>query len=184
MKENREMTDRDRSAAEWRIDNLYRINSMREGKNIKFKRNPYQLRLWQNLLTNGTAKKDDLQEGFSTLLAVLMVDTCVFHSNISCSIIDLTLFDATKKHVKIMEIYNSLPDNIKKENPMISSSLSKTEWKNGSTITAGTTIKGRPLDILHISNIKKVLSKAPELARDIENITSYILKAEGWVASE
>src|SRR5262249_45709679 len=80
---------------EWRLDNLYFIQNER-GEVVRFVRNESQRAFWDNAwYLNAILKARQL--GFSTLMALLELDTCLFNSNISAGIVDYSLVDAKKK---------------------------------------------------------------------------------------
>jgi len=153
------------SDIEWRLDNLYYIKD-KHGKIVKFVRNESQLELWNNRHTLSIILKDR-QRGFSTFIAILILDTCIFNSNQECGIIDITLPDGKKKIAKIKLGYDRLPEQIKEERKLITDNKETLEWSNGSTVYTGTSHRGGTLQILHISELGKISARNPEKAREI-----------------
>jgi hypothetical protein len=151
---------------EWRLDNLYHIQDS-AGQTIKFSRNAAQRAFWADLwYLNCVLKARQL--GFSTFIAMLMLDTCLFNSNTACGIIDLTVDDAKKKLDKIRFAYEKLPHGLRKANPLKSDNATSIEFGNGSAIEVGTSHRGGTLQILHVSEFGKIAAKFPEKAREIK----------------
>lgn len=150
---------------EWRLDNLYFIKN-KKGEVVRFVRNESQLELWKDRHVLNIILKDR-QRGFSTFIAILILDTCFFNKNQECGIIDITLPDAKKKIAKIKLAYEMLPDELKAENPLVTDNKEMLEWANGSGVYAGTSHRGGTLQILHISELGKISARTPEKAREI-----------------
>jgi len=153
------------SDVEWRLDNLYYIKD-KFGKVIKFKRNDSQLRLWRDRHYLNIILKDR-QRGFSTFIAIIILDTCMFSSNQACGIIDITLGDASAKLEKILFAYNRLTDALKSANPLVKQNTEELKWANGSGCSAGTSYRGGTLQILHLSEMGKISARNPDKAREI-----------------
>lgn len=150
----------------WRLNNLYHIKND-AGLKIKFEMNEAQAALWSNLWYLNTVLKAR-QLGFSTLIAILMLDTCLFNSDISCGIIDITLNDAKKKLEKIKFAYDNLPDWLKQERKLSKENTEEITWSNGSNIQVGTSHRGGTLQYLHVSEFGKIAAQFPEKAREIK----------------
>jgi len=150
---------------EWRIDNLYYIQD-KEGNTVKFVRNESQRELWANLWYNNLILKDR-QRGFSTGIAIFILDTCMFVYGTAAGIIDITLPDARKKLKKITFAYARLPEHLRQINPLITKSTESLEWENGSSVNVGISHRGGTLQILHVSEIGKIAVRFPERAREI-----------------
>ena len=74
------------ASREWRLDNLYWVQD-ETGRAVRFVRNESQRAFWDNAwYLNAILKARQL--GFSTLMALLELDTCLFNSNISAGIVD------------------------------------------------------------------------------------------------
>lgn len=150
---------------EWRLDNLYHIQDS-AGRTIKFVRNAAQKAFWQGLWYLNVVLKAR-QLGFSTFIAMVMLDTCLFNSNTSCGIIDITIDDAKKKLDKIRFAYERLPSAVKAANPLRSDNATSLEFSNGSIIEVGTSHRGGTLQFLHVSEFGKIAAKYPDKAREI-----------------
>lgn len=151
---------------EWRLDNLYYIQDS-AGQTIKFERNDAQRAFWADLwYLNCVLKARQL--GFSTFIAILMLDTCLFNSSTRCGIVDLTLDDAKKKLAKIRFAYERLPPALQLATPLTLDNATSVEFGNGSAIEVGTSHRGGTLQILHVSEFGKIAAKYPEKAREIK----------------
>lgn len=160
------MSDGDRLLdIEWRFDNLYQIKN-KYGQKVKFVRNSAQLKLWNNIHTLNIILKDR-QRGFSTSIAILILDNCLFNSNQSCGIIDLSLPDAKKKLAKIKFAYDNLPEAIREKRPLTTDNKELLEWSNGSSVAVGTSHRGGTCQILHISEFGAIAARRPDRAREI-----------------
>jgi hypothetical protein len=150
---------------EWRIDNLYHIES-KSGETIKFVRNESQRQFWDDMWYMNIILKDR-QRGFSTLIAIFILDYCLFNSGTTAGIIDLTIDDAKKKLKKIKFAYDLLPDFIKDAVKILTDNKEAIEWNNGSSVHVGTSHRGGTLQILHISEMGAIAVRFPERAKEI-----------------
>jgi len=167
---------------EWRLDNLYYIKD-KYGKVIKFVRNESQMELWRNRHFLNIILKDR-QRGFSTLIAILILDTCFFNSHQECGIIDISLPDGKKKLAKIHFAYERLPEELTAENPLVTDNKEALEWENGSTVYVGTSHRGGTLQILHISEAGKISARNPEKAREIRTGAMNTIAPGCWIFNE
>lgn len=151
---------------EWRIDNLYWIQD-EHGKEIRFVRNEAQKLWWKDRwFLNVILKARQL--GFSTEIALEILDSCLFNANITAGIIDYSLDDAEKKLEKIKFAYHRLPEDIKKDVPLLKSNTETMEFGNGSKIQVGTSHRGGTLQILHVSEYGKISATRPDKAKEIK----------------
>lgn len=153
------------SDREWRIDNLYYIKD-KQGNVVKFVRNDSQREFWQEMWYQNLLLKDR-QRGFSTLIELLILDTCFFNSNTDAGIIDITLSDAKKKLDKIRFAYEQLPVQLRLANPLTEDNKETLKFANGSSVSVGTSHRGGTLQILHVSEMGKIASRFPDRAREI-----------------
>ncbi|HAR38823.1 MAG TPA: hypothetical protein DCS09_09785, partial [Porphyromonadaceae bacterium] len=150
---------------EWRIDNLYFIED-KFGNTIKFVRNESQRHFWNNMWYLNILLKDR-QRGFSTLIAIFILDYCLFNSGTKAGIIDITMSDAEKKLGKIKFAYDRLPGFLKLTYPLKTKNTESIEWVNGSSVYIGISHRGGTLQILHLSEMGTVAIRFPERAREI-----------------
>ena len=151
---------------DWRLNNLYKILND-EGQAIPFTMNEAQKNLWENLHSWNLICKSR-QLGFTTFIALYMLDTCLFTPNIETAIICHSREDASKiLRRKIRYPYEHLPEMFKKKVRLVKDSESELQFSNGSVISTGTSARSGTLQILHISEFAKVCAKYPEKAREI-----------------
>ncbi|MCK4871051.1 MAG: terminase [Gammaproteobacteria bacterium] len=124
------------------------------------------MQLWRDMHTLNIILKDR-QRGFSTFIAILILDNCLFNSNQSCGIIDLSLPDAKKKLAKIKFAYDNLPEEIREKLQLTTDNKELLEWNNGSSVAVGTSHRGGTCQILHISEFGKIAARRPDRAREI-----------------
>lgn len=150
---------------EWRIDNLYYIKD-KLGNTVKFVRNESQRQFWHQMWFLNLILKDR-QRGFSTLIAIFILDYCLFNSGTEAGIVDITLPDAKKKLGKIKFAYDNLPAWFRETVTLTTEAKETLAWSNGSSVSVGTSHRGGTLQILHISEMGKIAAKFPERAREI-----------------
>ena len=167
----------------WRLNNLYYITDA-NGEKIKFKPNRAQRRLLETMHTQNIILKSR-QLGFSTLIQLLILDMCLFNSNIEGGVIAHTL-DAAKKifKTKIKFPYDNLPDILKERIQIVNDSASEFSFSNGSTISVGTSMRSGTLQALHISELGKICAKSPEKAIEIKTGTLNAVQAGNLVFIE
>lgn len=168
---------------DWRLNNLYRIKN-EDGDDIPFRRNEAQIALAANAHTRNVIAKAR-QLGFSTDIAIQILDDSVFTDNLTSGIIDSTLDDAEKKLAMIAFAYESMPPDIKALRPLKRSNQSEMLFKNGSSITVGTDYRGGTVQNLHVSEYGKISVEKPEKARSIKTgaIQAAHARARVWIES-
>ena len=130
-------------------------------------RNDAQRAYWNNLwYLNAILKARQL--GFSTLIAILELDACLFNSNTTAGIVDYALHEAQKKLAKIKFAYSRLPEGLRASIPLLKQNSETVEFGNGSIINVGTSHRGGTLQILHVSEYGKISAERPERAREIK----------------
>lgn len=150
---------------EWRLDHLYFIQD-KDGNEVQFRRNPAQLLLCSTMWYRDVIPKAR-QLGFSTLIAILILDDCLFRSNTTAGIIDSKLDDAKKKLAKIKFAYDRLPAAIRQSVRLETDNTEKIVFSNGSQISVGTSYRGDTPQILHVSEYGMISSESPEVAKKI-----------------
>lgn len=170
------------SDREWRMDNLYYIRD-RDGVKVKFVRNESQRRFWNDMWYLNIILKDR-QRGFSTLIAIFILDCCLFNSGTSAGIVDITLPDAKKKLAKIKFAYDNLPGSIKESVPLLVDNKEGLEWANDSSVYAATSHRGGTLQILHISEMGKIAVRFPDRARETRTGAMNTIKQGNFIITE
>lgn len=151
---------------EWRLDNLYWIID-ENGNRIRFVRNEAQRILSAEMHPRDIIAKGR-KIGFSTFIAILICDSCVFRSNTVCGIVDRTLDDAEDKLAIVAFAYDNLPAEIRAERPTLRRNTKEIFWNNGSSVTVGISYRGGTPAILHISEFGKISVDAPDQAKEIK----------------
>ena len=151
---------------EWRLDNLYYIEN-ENGQVVRFVRNQAQRRYWSNLWYRNAILKAR-QLGFSTLIDIMGLDSCLFNSSTAMGLIDATLPDAKKKLGKIRFAYSRLPEPLQEAIPIIKDNTEGLEFGNRSSIQVGMSHRGGTLQMLHVSEYGKISAKYPDKAREIK----------------
>lgn len=151
---------------EWRLDNLYFIKD-EAGNKVKFVRNEAQRaysarRWWRDAIVKAR------QLGFSTFIAILILDLCMFRKGQTAGVIDVTLTDAKAKLSKIKFAYENLPETLRAANPLVRDNQTELEWANGSKVSVGTSYRGGTLQFLHVSEYGKISVDNPDGAKEIK----------------
>lgn len=150
----------------WRLSNLYWIQD-ELGRPVKFVPNDAQQELWDEIHHNNIILKAR-QLGFSTFVAIFILDTCLFREGTAAGIIDITIDDAKGKLAKIKFAFDRLPDEIKGSIPLKKENQHELQWANGSSVTVGTSHRGGTLQILHVSEFGKIAARHPDKSREIK----------------
>ena len=160
----------------WRLNNLYWIVDA-HGQKVKFKMNwaqeEFYARMWW---LNCVLKVRKI--GISTFSSILALDTCLFNSDKTAGVIDLTEDDAKKKLSIARYAYEHLddPDDqktctlggwVKKGNPLITDAKGELGWANGSRMWAGITFRGSSPNLLHVSELGAIAERFPDRAKEI-----------------
>lgn len=172
------------SDAEWRLNHLYWITD-KDGKTRRFRMNWAQERLWREKHTRNIILKVR-QLGISTFVAILILDMCLFKSNVLAGIVDKTEKDAFKKMAKIKFAWDRMgwcPENASEEERAIAElgakvkaeleaagkcvfSTTEAKLSNGSNIYAGVSLRGGTHQILHVSELGYVACHNPMKANE------------------
>lgn len=152
---------------EWRVDNLYTIKN-KEGVPIPFRRNRAQLLYSAREWFRDTILKSR-KLGFSTYIAIELLDGCMFASNTVAGIIDRTIDDASSKLSIVKFAYERMPESMRLANPLVKDNEKELSWRNGSSIVAGTSYRGDTPQMLHVSEFGPISAKSPQVAKEIKN---------------
>lgn len=151
----------------WRLNNLYYIKT-ETGEKVKFKLNWAQEKFYNSLWYFNVVLKAR-QLGFTTFILIYFLDSCLFNSNHAAGVIAHTREDAEdlfKNKVKFA--YDNLPDFIKNELEATQDTARKIEFKNGSSITVGTSLRSGTYQKLLVSEYGKISARYPEKAQEIK----------------
>lgn len=154
----------------WRLNNLYWITT-KEGKEELFRMNWAQEALyWEMHYLNVILKARQL--GFTTLIQLYMLDTCLFNSNVSTGVIAHNREDAEdffKKKIKFA--YDNLEPGIRAAVPAVQDSARTLDFANKSSIRVGTSMRSGTYQMVHISEFGKICAQYPSKAREIRTGT-------------
>ncbi len=150
----------------WRLNNLYRIRDA-HGRCVVFRMNAVQLKLYmQRHSLNLVLKARQL--GMTTFIQLLMLDTCLFNSNVSAGTVAHTLHDAEtifRENVKFP--YEELPPEIRGLVPAVTDSARELSFANGSRLRVGTSLRSGTYQFLHVSEHGAICARYPEKASEI-----------------
>lgn len=151
----------------WRLNNLYKITDV-NGDVITLKLNEEQMDYYQSRHYFNVCLKAR-QLGFSTLIQIDGLDTCLFNSNVEFGIIAQSLDDARSIfQKKIKFAYENLPQSLRDSITATTDSANEIRFSNGSGIRVGTSLRGGTLQRLHVSEYGKIAAKYPEKAKEIK----------------
>jgi hypothetical protein len=152
---------------QWRLANLYYIVD-EQGKKVRFCPNTEQLDLLGNMHFYNLVLKAR-QLGFTTLIDILALDQVFFTQDYTAAIIAHGLTEAGKIfRNKVQFPWKNLPDAVKALNPPTNVSASEMVFRNGSSISVGTSARSGTLQFLHISEYGKICRRYPDKASEIK----------------
>jgi hypothetical protein len=167
----------------WRLNNLYWITNER-GEHVPFKPNKAQTEFYFALWYLNVVLKAR-QMGFSTFIQILILDACLFTSNIRAGVIAHTREDAEVLfRDKVRYAYEHLPASIKSTVRASSDRAGELAFSNGSSIRVGTSMRSGTLQYLHVSELGKIARKFPEKAEEIKTGALNTLHAGSFVFFE
>lgn len=177
------MTDIAKNMADpwWRICNLYTIED-EKGRLVPFKPNVCQSDFYSAIhWLNYVLKSRQL--GFSTFIAIFILDRLLFEPNKRAGVIDYTMTDATKKLRKMRVAYENLDNkDLHPETWMVGAAMkARTKmtkgadsefpealvFSNDAMIHAGTSHRGDTLQYVWVSELGKIANKSADKANEI-----------------
>lgn len=168
---------------DWRLRNLYWVLD-KDGHEVLFKPWPMQERLLHDLWFRNLILKAR-QLGYSTLVQLVMLDSCVFNKNLAAAVIAQDKEAAEEIfRTKIKFAYDRLPEMVKAMNPLVKDSASELILANGSSLSVSTSARSATLQWLHISEFGKICSKYPDKAEEIITGSLPAVDANGIVCIE
>ncbi len=167
----------------WRLEHLYWVKD-KDGKEVLFKPWPEQAKLLKNLWFRNIILKAR-QRGFSTLIQLVMLDTCLFVPNTAAAVIaqDKTSAEGIFR-TKIKFAYDRLPKSVLANHPLVKDSSSTLHLENGSSLEVATSARSGTLQWLHISEFGKICAKYPEKAEEIVSGSLPAVSQNGIVCIE
>lgn len=177
-----EVTKEQLANREWRIDNLYTIRD-ETGQPIKFVRRPAQKAFDEAMWYRNVLPKAR-KLGFSTFIAMFILDESLFRSGTVAGIVDKTLNDAEEKLAMIEFAYEGLPETLKKHRPLVRQADKYLEWDNGSSVSVGLSYRGGTPRIIHVSEYGKISVTSPDQANEIKTGAIQAVPQTGFVFVE
>jgi hypothetical protein len=149
----------------WRIRNLYRVID-KDGNDVLFVPWEEQEKLlrecwYRNLILKAR------QRGFSTVIQLLMLDTCLFTPNTNAAVIAQDREKAEVIFRKIKFAYDHLPPIVRAMAPLDRDSAAELVLGNGSSLRVATSARSGTLQFLHVSEFGKICAQFPDKAREI-----------------
>ncbi len=149
----------------WRLTHLYWILD-KNGRAVRFEPNAEQESLYRSLWYRNDILKAR-QLGFSTFMAILALDQCMWVPNFTAAVIDITMPDAIKKLRKVEFAWKRLPQVVRDACPVKTKAATEWIWENGSSLYCGVSARGGTTNLLHVSELGKISARFPQKAREI-----------------
>ena len=150
----------------WRLNNLYWITD-KQGNRTQFQLNWAQESLLSELHHFSLILKAR-QLGFTTLIQLVMLDACLFNSNIRAGTIAHRLDDARVIfRDKVKYPYDNLPEALRDARPVAKDAADELVFNNNSSIRVSTSMRSGTLQYLHISEYGQLCARFPDKAREV-----------------
>lgn len=159
---------------QWRLSNLYKIvtkgdDDGADGLVVTFRPNRAQRRLMARMHHRNIILKAR-QLGFTTLVAILWLDTALFSKEPTrCGIIaqDKEAAEAIFRG-KVLFAYDYLPELVRAMCPESKRTATELEFKhNGASIRVATSMRSGTIHRLHVSEFGKICAKYPDKAKEV-----------------
>ena len=155
------------SDVRWRLNNLYKVIDQ-EGHGVPFRMNWAQQSLFDEMHYQNLVLKAR-QLGFTTFIQLLMLDACMFNSDIRAGTIAHTREDAEAFfRDKVKWPYEQLPEALKAANPATEDSARRLSFQNNSSLRVGTSLRSGTFQYLHVSEYGKLCAKYPDKAKEVK----------------
>jgi len=150
----------------WRLNNLYKgIDD--QGRVFNFRLNAAQERLMEDLWYFNLILKSR-QHGFTTLIALLGLDSALFNENYSVGFCAHTREDAGLIFEnKVKFPYDNLEAGIRERIPARTDRANTLAFDNNSKIVVGTSLRSGTYQLVHISEFGKICAQYPHKAKEI-----------------
>jgi hypothetical protein len=108
------------------------------------------------------------QLGCTSFVQLIMLDACLFNSNIRCGTLAHRLDDAkTIFRDKIRYPYDNLPEALKAAVPIVKDASDELFFGNNSAIRVSTSMRSGTLQYLHVSEYGQLCAQFPDKAREV-----------------
>jgi hypothetical protein len=166
----------------WRLRNIYWIKD-KDAREILFKPWEEQEKLLANLWFRNVVLKAR-QRGFSTMIQIAMLDTCLFNKNIEAAVIAQDRDAATGIFRKLEFAYERLPEVVRRMNPLTTDAADELILSNGSSLQVATSVRSGTKQWLHVSEYGKICAKYPDKAEEISTGSLPAVDQNGIVVIE
>lgn len=168
---------------EWRLNNLYRIID-RDANSIKFKLNPVQKNVLENLHYRNLILKAR-QLGMSTFAVLYLLDQVLFSENLQAGIVSYSLEHAQHIFKRIIgHALDTLPPEFKALTGIVQRSAREITFNNGSSLRVDTTLRGGSYPLVLISEFGKTCARNPQKAEEVITGTLQAVPKDGKVIIE
>lgn len=189
---------------EWRLNHLYWIEC-KDGRPRRFKMNWAQERFYRGMWYRNNILKAR-QLGMSTLIAILILDGCLFREGWHAGINDKNMECAKEKLGKIRFAYAAMEcapargvdhvvdaedraniERFAKEWYRVTKgtiTATRGDWATGSSVVIGTALRSMTLQFLHVSELGHVAANFPKKAKEIQDGSLPCVGDEGVVVME
>lgn len=166
----------------WRLNNLYWITGQEIVKKpdpagrmvdeivnveLLFRMRPEQQRLWDEMWYWNLVLKSR-QHGFTTLICLFFLDSCLFSQGTHAGIIAHTIDDVRNIfREKVRFPYEALPEWLRAMNPARQESAHELVFESRSMLRVGLSLRSGTYQMLLISEYGKICAKYPEKATEI-----------------
>lgn len=167
----------------WRLNNLYRILD-KDGQDIRFQSNKAQRHFLKAVKHLNIILKAR-QLGFSTLIELFILDTCLFNSNVNAGVISDTRENAEELfETKIKYAWERLPAVLRSRLAAKADNRRQLKFANGSAIQVSTSFRGGTYQLLHVSELGKIAAKFPLKAKEIRTGAFQAVPSSGIIIVE
>lgn len=168
---------------EWRLNNLYRIID-RDANSIKFKLNPVQVNVLENLHYRNLILKAR-QLGMSTFAVLYLLDQVLFSENLQAGIVSYSLEHAQHIFKRIIgHALDTLPPEFKQLTGIVQRSAREITFNNGSSLRVDTTLRGGSYPLVLVSEFGKTCARNPQKAEEVITGTLQAVPKDGRVIIE
>lgn len=151
----------------WRYEHLYRIADQ-EGNDVQVELNWCQRELARTMWFREIILKGR-QVWVTTFLQLYALDMAFFNSNFRAGIIAQTKELAEEIFEdKLLYMYNSMPEDLKKINPIVSINKQEMKFANGSKIRVSTSFVSGTYHFIHISEYAAMAQESEEKAQKVK----------------
>lgn len=149
----------------YRLRTLYKILD-KNAKLVTFDPNWAQKDFLENIW-NRTVILKARQLGFSLMIDLLFLDTCLFNSNTRAAIVADNEDNANNLFKRVKIAYDYLPAPIKAIVRAENNRAGELTFNNGSSIKVSTSARSSTIDLLHVSELGKIAIHYPQKAIEI-----------------